>query len=270
MTFPRIDPRYFQIVTLTTLLLFQVGGAFAPRISVVSVVFGAALLTQIIGWYVFLRTKDIAFDARSPLITALSLSILLKAAALPMFAIAAAAAIGSKFLLRAGGKHIFNPANIGIVAVFLAFPNAAWVTPGQWGNDVLLGLFLICMAFIVLYRIRSRSVSILFISMWAALVFGRALWLGDPVSIPVHQMQNGAFLIFAFFMISDPKTVPDHAFARLVFCALVAVIGFALQFGFFIREGLFYELALVCAVRPIMEHIWTARAYTWRGTCIEE
>ena len=41
-----------------------------------------------------------------------------------------------------------------------------------------------------------------------ALVFGRSLWLGEPMSIPLHRLQNGALLLFTFFMISDPRTTP--------------------------------------------------------------
>ena len=57
---------------------------------------------------------------------------------------------------------------------------------------------------------------------YGLLLIGRALWLGDPLSIPLHQLQNGALLIFAFFMISDPKTTPNTARWPNRFGALVA------------------------------------------------
>jgi hypothetical protein len=47
----------------------------------------------------------------------------------------------------------------------------------------------------------------------------------------MHQLQNGALLVFAFFMISDPKTTPDAAIGRLVYSMLVAGVAFAIQFG---------------------------------------
>ena len=51
-------------------------------------------------------------------------------------------AIGSKFLLKYNGKHIFNPANIGIIATILITKNA-WISPGQWGSNIIL-LFMKC------------------------------------------------------------------------------------------------------------------------------
>jgi Na+-transporting NADH:ubiquinone oxidoreductase subunit NqrB len=70
------------------------------------------------------------FNWRSPLITALGLSLLLRVDHWPTMALAAGVAITSKFLLRIEGKHYFNPANIGII-VALCLTHDAWVSPGQ-------------------------------------------------------------------------------------------------------------------------------------------
>ena len=32
------------------------------------------------------------------------------------------------------------------------------------------------------------------------LVFGRSIWLGEPLTIPLHRLENGALLLFTFFM----------------------------------------------------------------------
>jgi hypothetical protein len=92
------------------------------------VAIGAALLTQII----CVRLTGAPLDLRSPLITGLSLSLLLRADALWLYATAGVIAIASKFLLRAGGKHIFNPAGFAIVLLLLA-SGGVWISPGQWG-----------------------------------------------------------------------------------------------------------------------------------------
>lgn len=41
--------------------------------------------------------------------------------------------------LRVGGKHIYNPANLGVICAFALVPGA-WVSSGQWGNDLLLAV----------------------------------------------------------------------------------------------------------------------------------
>ena len=69
----------------------------------------------------------------SPLITSLSLTLLLRADTVLLAACAAAIAISSKFLIRYRGMHVFNPANVAIVLMMLASEHV-WVSSGQWGS----------------------------------------------------------------------------------------------------------------------------------------
>ena len=72
-----------------------------------------------------------------------------------------------------------------------------------------------------------------FLGFYALLVVGRAVWLGDPLTIPLHHLQSGALLLFAFFMISDPKTTPDSRAGRVLFATLVALGAVLVQFGLY-------------------------------------
>jgi len=257
------DPRHFQILTLSSLVLMQMFWAdFGPTALIVLSVFLSVLITQAVCSF-YLK---IPFDFRSPLITGLSLSMLLKAGALWVYPLAGFLAIASKFFIRSQNKHVFNPANFGIVMCLLFLPEVSWVSTGQWGQGVLLGLFLTAMAFFVLFRIPSKDIVFLFLGFWVGLIFARAGWLGDPWAIPFHQVQNGALLIFAFFMISDPKTIPDHFAGRFVFALAVAVIAFIMQFEFQIREGLFYALTIVCMIRPLLDKLSDAVPYQWKDS----
>jgi hypothetical protein len=53
------------------------------------------------------------------------------------------------------------------------------------------------------------------------------------MTIPIHRLQNGALLLFRFFMISDPKTTPDSRTGRILFALLVAVGAAFVQFNSF-------------------------------------
>src|SRR5207247_1579437 len=75
---------------------------------------------------------------------------------------------------------------------------------------------------IVVNRAARADVTYAFIAFYAALVFGRSIYLGEPLTIPLHRLESGALLLFTFFMISDPKTTPDSRAGRLLFAALVA------------------------------------------------
>jgi len=256
------DPRHFQILTLSTLLgvlLFLYD--FAPSLQVIAMVVSASLLTQ----FAFTKTLKIPLrDMRSPLITSLSLCLLFKGAVLWLYPLAAVLAIGSKFLIRSNDKHIFNPANFGIVSLLILFPNMVWISPGQWGSALWLVFALAALATLVLTRARRADMALLFLGSWMFFVFGRAFWLGDPISIPMLSMQSGALLIFAFFMISDPKSTPNHFWGRALFAFTTAALGYVLQYHLQIREGLFFALFFMSMTTPLIDLFLKSNRYQWR------
>jgi Na+-translocating ferredoxin:NAD+ oxidoreductase RnfD subunit len=84
-------------------------------------------------------------------------------------------------------------------------------------------------------------------------VFGRSLYLGEPMSIPFHRLESGALLLFTFFMISDPKTTPDSRAGRVLFAALVAVGAWYVQFRLFRTNGLLWSLAACSLLVPLID-----------------
>lgn len=256
------DPRHFQIMTLSSLLLILLFWSdFAPKIEVIALILGATLITQFL-FFKFLKIPS--NDYRSPLITSLSLALLFKSNIIWLYPLVGVMAMASKFLIRVNGKHIFNPANGAIVLALLVLPTHSWVSPGQWGNEIWVGFALICFAYLVLNKAGRADTAIFFLGSWIALLMARALWLGDPLSIPIHNLQSGALLIFAFFMISDPMTTPSSRIARFIFAVIVAVLAYVLQYVFQIREAIFYALFFVCMVTPILDLIFKTQAYQWR------
>src|SRR5580704_3329079 len=130
---PLPDARYFQIAALSCLLAVNLTFIdFGARPLPSAIAIGTCLLTQ---WVCSRLTGQPKLDLRSPMITGLSLSLLLRADALWLYAAAAVIAIGSKFVLRVDGKHIWNPAGLAIVVLLLA-SSGVWISPGQWGSDV--------------------------------------------------------------------------------------------------------------------------------------
>src|SRR4051794_28056971 len=124
-----MDPRWFQISALSGLLIYGMGWlSFEIGVAQAAVTLTAVLLTEYAGtrW-----AKLPAFDAKSALISGLSLCLLLRTNHLVLAALAGVVTIASKFLLRMNDKHLFNPTNFGLVAMMLATGGAVWVSPGQ-------------------------------------------------------------------------------------------------------------------------------------------
>ena len=257
------DARHYQILCLACLAAMGAIGldiGFKP-IHMVAMVL-TTLTTQ---WLFTLLFRLPVYDPRSPLISGFSLSLLLQTQSLGIAVLAGFLAIASKFLVRWRGKHIFNPTNITIVTLIL-LSDAAWVSSGQWGSAIW-GVFLVaCLGSVVVNRVGRSDITLAVLGFYAALLFARALWLGDPLAIPIHQLQSGALLIFAFFMISDPKTTPDSRAGRILFALLV--VGFAgwVQFGLFHPNGLLYALAVASPFTPVVDRLLPSRRFQWKPT----
>ena len=254
------DPRWYQIVVLSSLLVFGVAVLdFGIRWQNAIAIMVTAQLVQLLGTHAAGLPR---FDPLSALITSLSLTLLLRTDTIALAATAAVIAIGSKFLVRVRGKHVFNPANVALVALMLT-SDSAWVSSGQWGSAAIGSLTLACLGFLVLTRARRAETTIGFLLAFGLLLLGRAIWLGDPLSIPLHQLQNGALLIFAFFMISDPKTSPNSAAGRLVFGAFVAGLAYVIQFVLYEPNGAILALVMSAPFVPLIDAISRGRLYRW-------
>ena len=254
------DPRHYQIAVLASLLIFGIRWLdFDIGWQHVAILLGGALGAQ------FTCSKLArlpAFDPRSPLISGLSLCLLLRTNDPLLLLAAAAITITSKFVFKWNRKHIFNPTNFGIV-VMIALTGQVWVSPGQWGGQFYFAFLMACLGGMVIHRAMRSDVSYAFLIFYAAILSARAFWLGDPWAIPLKQLQNGALLLFTFFMISDPKTTPDSRVGRILFALLVAAGAAYVQFGLYRTNGLLWSLAVCSVLTPIIDWLLPGTKYEW-------
>jgi enediyne biosynthesis protein E5 len=254
------DARHFQIVALSSLLvvnLVWIDFGAKPLYSVLAI--SSAIAAQVVCSRVFGLPR---IDLRSPLITGLSLSLLLRADAAWLPAIAGIIAIASKFVLRSDDKHIWNPAGFAIVALLLT-SSGVWISPGQWGTSIWLGSLLAFFAILVLRAAQRSDIALFFLGSHAALLVARTVWLGDPLAIPLHQMQSGSLLIFAFFMISDPRTTPDSRLGRFVFALAAALLAHYLAFFMQMRPALYVALFALSPSTLLLDRIIPAQRFHW-------
>jgi Na+-transporting NADH:ubiquinone oxidoreductase subunit NqrB len=257
------DARHFQIVALSSLLginFIWIDFGAKPLYSALAIV--SALATQIVCSRV---SGPKRIDLRSALITGLSLSLLLRANEPWLPAAAGVIAIASKFVLRIDDRHIWNPAGFAIVALLFT-SSGVWISPGQWGTSIWLGTLLVFFAILVLRAAQRSDVALFFLGGHFALLLARAAWLGDPIAIPLHQLQSGSLLIFAFFMISDPRTTPDSRLGRFLFALSVALLGHYLTFFMQMRPALYVALIALSPITLVLNRILPARRFEWTPT----
>ncbi|HAP38770.1 MAG TPA: hypothetical protein DCQ94_03325 [Nitrospira sp.] len=255
------DPRLYQIVTLGTLLTYGLLWLkFEVSFPQIAVTIGTALLAQ----YAATGLVGLpSFDPKSALISSLSLCLLLRTNDLTVSAAAALLAISSKFLLRRRHKHLFNPTTLALAVVLAT--GFGWISPGQWGQVAWFGFFIACLGSLVVTRAARADVTLAFLVCYVAFLVARALWIGDPLTIPLHQLESGALLIFAFFMISDPKTTPDSRPGRITYALCVALTACYVQFGLFRPNAPLWGLILCAPLVPLIDAWLPGPRYEWPG-----
>jgi Na+-translocating ferredoxin:NAD+ oxidoreductase RnfD subunit len=138
-----------------------------------------------------------------------------------------------------------------------------WISPGQWGEKACLGFLIACLGSLVVTRAVRADVTLSFLGFYVGLLIVRALWLGDPLRIPLHQLENGTLLIFSFFMITDPKTTPDSRAGRLLFTLLVALVALIVQFVLFRPHGPLWALLACSPFVPLIDRCFPGSRYDW-------
>jgi Na+-translocating ferredoxin:NAD+ oxidoreductase RnfD subunit len=272
---PAWDPRVYQIAALATLLVLGITrfGFDVPlphvAITLVSALAGQGLAMRM-GWPSThaATASPPRFEWRSALISGLSLCLLLRAGSPAWMALAALLAVGSKFALRVPGanggpsKHVLNPTN-GAIVILLAAGAPVWVSPSQWGHHLGLALGLAGFGSLVVHRSARSDVTLAFLAAWTVVLFGRAALVGQAWAAPFHQLENGSLALFAFHMISDPRTTPDSRAGRIVFAVMVALGAGFVQFVLFRTNGLLWSLAACTLFVPWLDRALPGRGFEW-------
>lgn len=270
------DPRLAQSAVLLSLqVLGQTTLGFAVSVPQIAVCLLTCALLEV--GITFARRRVLAWPA-SALLTGNGIALLLRDPATVagdhwstrrwwLFAGVAAASLLSKHLLRVDGRHVFNPSNLGLVAAFVALgssrADAQLLYWGPWRPGLAAAVALIVVgAALVGRRAGVWLVGVVYLASLAA-------WLG-LLSVSGHcivadwsdaPLCGGAFwwrvalspetLLFAGFMITDPRTVPDGPTARVAFAASAAAVAALLaapqQTEFATKVALLGGLTVVCA-----------------------
>lgn len=170
-------------------------------------------------------------------------------------------AIGSKSILRlpinGARRHFFNPSNLGIATTLIVFPWVGIAPPYHFTEylsgiaDWILPLVIVLAGTLLNSKFTSKMPLILaWLVTFALQAIGRSLILGTPIVSALGPMTGVAFLLFTFYMITDPSTSPVAPRAQMLFGASVALTYMILVL-FHIVFGLFFALTIVCGLRGL-------------------
>ena len=197
-----------------------------------------------------------------------------------IFAAVGAVSLLSKYLIRVDGRPLFNPSNFGLVLAFLVLGSGRvdpldfwWIRPGI---ALTLALAIIVVGGLVLaWRVKMFGLVASFGLTYAA-ALGVLAARGHCITARWHigPVCNGYFwtvlvtspevLVFMFFMITDPKTVPHGRTARNLYGAGIALVFVVLaapqRTEYATKVALLGALTVVCATRPFLERLLSAPA----------
>jgi Na+-transporting NADH:ubiquinone oxidoreductase subunit NqrB len=200
---------------------------------------------------------------KSSMITAFGLCLLLKTNHWYVCVLAAFISIAGKFIFRYRKKHLFNPSAQGIAATIL-LTGEAWISPAQWGSGIVILFGVCCLGIIIVTRVQKLDVSVAFLATYMSLLFTRQiLYLGWPIDFFVQSVSTGSLLLFGFFMISDPKTAPDNAKARIIWAVLIGALSFYLTAFKFINAAPLWALVFSAPLVPLMDRVFKGARFQW-------
>jgi Na+-translocating ferredoxin:NAD+ oxidoreductase RnfD subunit len=179
-------------------------------------------------------------------------------------------AIGSKAIFRIGSGsrtlHFFNPSNFGITIALLAFPWVGIAPPYHFTENLpgaaswILPAVLVC-AGTFLNALFTRKLPL--IATWLGCFALQALvrsWLfGTPLVAAWLPITGVAFLLYTFYMVTDPATSPSGTRGQIAFGAAVAFT-YAVLMMSHVVFGLFFSLTIVCTLRGAFLYVqdWQA------------
>ena len=280
------DSRDYQILFLSVFLLLGIATRdWTIQSQLIVVVVGGCLLVQAVMMGLVrsrwsfqgvdlnlaesstgMTTSQQWFDftyLKSALITGLGLCLLLRANHFSTMLLAAGLALASKFIFRVRGKHFFNPANFGIIAA-LTLTKDAWVSPGQWGTDWwYLALFL-ATGGLVLKKIGRWETSVVFLGVYASLEAIRNVWLGWDSEVLLHHLSSGSLLVFALFMLTDPRSIPNAIKGRIIWAISIAFLTFILQYTLYLQAAMFWALFCLSPLTILLDFQYFFPRFNWQ------
>lgn len=276
----RDDPRLRLAVVIGALqVLGQVGLGFRVSIAQILVTIAVCAAIEVgVGW----RRQHALVWPASAMLTGNSTAFILRASGtahgdwwslngIEWFVLAAVLGLLSKYLLRLGGRHVFNPSNAGLVLVLLlvgplhVYPQ--WLWWGPMSPAVAAALVVIAAGGVwVLRPLRMWPMAAAFgltfgVAVGAIAAGGQcfdAIWRPDSICGSDYWLTVCAspeVLVFVLFMMSDPRTSPGGPWPRALFGAATAAVAAGLIFAqpseYGIKVALLAALTVVCAVRAL-------------------
>jgi len=218
------DPRYYFWLLQISFFLLLITQVHLFRPSAIWALFAACSTGFVLDLLLtYLRKGKLVFP-QSGLITGSGISLILEASSVWFYVFAVGVGICAKHLFTFRGRHIFNPNAYGLLFTLSLFPATAVAFAAQWGNSMWMPAYVACTGILITYAAGALNTALFWLASFTFFALLRAAVLDVPFLFTMAPATGGAFMLFSFFMITDPRTVSKDWRLRVFFCVLVALI----------------------------------------------
>jgi Na+-translocating ferredoxin:NAD+ oxidoreductase RnfD subunit len=208
----------------------------------------------LLSWLLLGRPRHLA----SAYISGISVGILVHSPVLWPYALGGVLSIMSKYVLRAHGRHLWNPSNFGICVLLFLAPFAVAPLSVQWGNDVWPMLVIWAIGLNAVWRARRAHITLAYVASFFTFAGVRSLVTGSALLPEIAPITGPMYQLFALFMVTDPKTTVSSRRGEVLVVVLVAFVEMLLRLGEVIYAP-FYALFLVGPSALLVESWWRTR-----------
>jgi Na+-transporting NADH:ubiquinone oxidoreductase subunit NqrB len=245
-----IDQRYFAPALITCVLLAgQFTFGFLESWTRTLLAIATAILVELVVVRALYGTWP---HLASAYVSGISVGILVRSPAFWPYALCAAISIMSKYVLRIGNRHIFNPTNFGIVAMLLLAPDAVAGLSIQWGNNLLPMVLVWIFGTFILRAVGRLNITITYVASFLILGVVRAKMIGHPVLAEIAPITGPMYQLFIFFMITDPKTTVRAKWAQSLVALLIALLETIFRLMQWVYAP-FYALFIIGPIANVIE-----------------
>jgi len=257
-----IDKRYLAPILVTIVLIAgQVSFAFLESWSRTFLAIATAIGVEMLLGRLFAGQWP---HLASAYVSGISVGMLVRSPVFWPYALCSAISIVSKYVIRVDGRHIWNPSNLGIVAMLVLASDTVASLSVQWGNTLLPMVTVWCFGIVILRSLGRLHITLTYVASFVAFAALRSAVTGHAFLAEVAPITGPMYQLFIFFMITDPKTTVHGTRAQCLVAFLVAAVEAALRLLQFVHAP-YYALFAVGPAANLIEIYVKRRAAARHG-----
>ncbi len=224
------------------LILLLIVGSFVANIYLgwIDIVIILLFTLSVEHLFLYVNPKRDFYFSFSAISTAISVVVLMFSTSLWIYFVVIILGLAQKHFLLIRGKQLFNPSNFALIMALLLFYKDAHIISGQFGDALWLSIVVTLLAVIILIRVNRWIIPLAFLL--AYLLFEYLLVVSyDPVILfedIYHRLYGVTFILFIYFMLTDPPVTPSVWQWQILFGVAVALMAVVMDrvYGFRVQH----------------------------------